>query len=89
MQLAIEDRQLILCLLVWLVSVAIIYLSATTDFSLKSLASKAVWPVAAAVILYVVVSVWVLRGGTSWPALTGRWRRQFWRCRAVTTRPGS
>jgi uncharacterized protein (TIRG00374 family) len=35
---------------------------ATTDFSLKSLASKAVWPVAAAVLLYVAVSVWVLRG---------------------------
>jgi hypothetical protein len=35
---------------------------ATTDFSLKSLASKVVWPVAAAVILYVVVSVWVLHG---------------------------
>ena len=35
---------------------------ATTRYSLKSLAGKAVWPVAAAVLLYVVVSVWVLRG---------------------------
>jgi uncharacterized protein (TIRG00374 family) len=35
---------------------------ATTDFSLKGLVSKAVWPVAAGVLLYVVISVWLLRG---------------------------
>jgi|SRR6202050_5419543 len=35
---------------------------AITDFSLKGLVSKAIWPIAAGVFLYVAVSVWLLHG---------------------------
>jgi glycosyltransferase 2 family protein len=35
---------------------------AITDFSLKGLISKAIWPIAIGVLLYVVVSIWLLSG---------------------------